>query len=218
MKISIQPNTMLRTLIVLLFLFLSTQTFAQRRGGHFEIGPMFNLEYSTIYVNTGELVITNTGEVKEEWKDSGYDTNFSGGVYGMYYFESRIALGAELYYDKITSTEFGSENYYTSITFLPFINLNFIESVENLYFGAGGGVSFIQETPEYGSEVDPEDIREITIPLKLSASYRFKNRITFETGVHGEILGVVKDLARRNSFFVGVKIPINRILTDARYL
>lgn len=209
---------MLRKLVVTLFLFLSIQSFAQRRGSHFEIGPMFNLEYSTIYVNTGELVITNSGNVQEEWKDSGYETNFSGGVYGMYYFDSRIALGAELYYDKITSTDFGSENYYTSITFLPFVNLNFLERIENLYFGAGGGVSFIQQSPEYGPEVDPEDIREITIPLKLSASYRFKNRITLETGVHGEILTAVKDLAKRNSFFLGVKIPVNRIFTNSKYL
>lgn len=209
---------MLRKLIIIFIVVWSIQSHAQRRNGVFEIGPMVNFEYSTLFVNTGELVIDNYGKVKEEWENTGYESNFSGGIYAMYYFyESRVGVGAELYYDKVSSTEFGEENYYNSITFLPFINLNIIEKLENLYFGAGGGVSFIQNSPEYGPEVNSEDIRDITIPLKLSASYRFRNRVTIETGVHGEILEAVKDLVLRNSFFVGVKIPVNRIIGNYRY-
>ncbi|MDR5591221.1 hypothetical protein [Christiangramia sp. SM2212] len=207
---------MFRKLLISSILLLSIQSNAQR-WGDFEIGPMVNFEYTSLIVSSGQKSINNQGRIEEDWNATGYESNFSAGLYTMFFIQERVGVGAELYYDKTTSTDFGEENYYTSVTFLPFVNINFIESIPGLYFGAGGGISLIQDSPDYMDLFEEEEIQDIALIGKLSATYRFRNIITIETGIHGDVLEVVKDRVKRNSFFLGVKIPLNRILIDYRY-
>ena len=101
------------------------------------------------------------------------------------------------------------------MTFMPYVNFDPFNQIENVLFGAGIGASFIQNAPDYGNVLE-EDIRVITIPAKLSVSYRVRNQFTFEISAQAEVLEVVKDQVRRNSILLGFKIPFNRVFGNYR--
>ena len=193
--------------LIFLFLFLFSLNSFSQRYRDYEIGPMFNYEHTTLYAANGLL------NDKEEggFSTSGFEPNYAVGIYGIYYFKPKMGLGAEIYFQRTTSTGLPSGEYYNSFTFLPYINVDPFRQIRNLYFGGGVGVALIQEVPDYGGRVKEEDVRVITIPLKLSASYRIRNHITFELGAQAEIVEVVADNARRMAFFAGIKIPLNRL-------
>ena len=94
---------------------------------------------------------------------------------------------------------------------MPYVNVDPFRYIKNWHFGGGVGVAFIQEVPDYRGAVLEEDVRVITIPLKLSTSYRIRNHITFELGAQAEVLEVVDNNVRRMALFFGVKIPLNRL-------
>ncbi len=177
----------------------------------FEVGPMLNYQYTSLYI--ANSVLNKEGEGSS---NSGFEPNYAVGFYGMYYFKPRIGVGAELFYDRVYSTELGAENDYNSLTLIPYMNYDPFRRIRNFYVGGGIGVSFIQESPEYGSEVKEEDIRVITIPLKLSISYRIRNQFTAELGGIAEITEVVDNQVRRNAIFLGIKVPVNRVFGGYR--
>ncbi|MCM8569801.1 hypothetical protein NE848_10445 [Gramella jeungdoensis] len=197
----------------LIFLF-SINTYCQqwREIREFEVGPMLNYHHTSLYVANDIFY-----DDKDGYSNSGFEPNYGLGIYGIYYLKPKIGIGAELFYDRTTSSELEDDNHYNSLTLLPYVNYDPFRRVRNLYFGAGIGVSFIQEAPEYGSVVKEEDIRVITVPVKLSASYRIRNQVTFELGIYAEIMEVVMDQVRRNALFFGMKVPLNRVFGGYRY-
>lgn len=197
---------MFKKLSFLLIILFSINGYNQRYKD-FEIGPMLNYEHTSLYA-ANNVFDAGAGE---EFSNSGYEPNFAAGIYTIYYFLPRMGLGAELYYLRTSTSRLESDNYYNSITFMPYVNFDPFRQVSNFYIGFGAGVAFIQESPDYGSTVSEADIRVITIPLKLSTSYRIRNQVTFELGAQAELLEVVNDQVRRNAIFIGVKVPFNRV-------
>ena len=189
------------------FLFLFSISSFSQRYKDYEFGPMLNYEHTTLLVANGVL----NNEEGSGHSTSGFEPNYAAGLYAIYYFRPKLGLGAELYFQRTTSTELPSGEYYNSLTFMPYVNVDPFRHLRNLHFGGGVGVAFIQEVPDYRGTVREEDVRVITIPLKLSTSYRIRNHITFELGAQAEILEVVADNVRRMAFFAGIKIPINRL-------
>lgn len=202
---------MLKKLLYCIIFLISITGYGQYFS-EFEVGPMLNYQRTSLYIDNS--VFSDAGE--EGFSNSGFQSNYAVGVYAIYYLKPRIGIGAELYYDKTSSTVLGNENHYNSLTFMPYLNYDPFRQVRNFYFGGGVGVSFIQESPEYGSEVKEEDVRVITIPVKLSVSYRVRNQFTFELGANLEVQEVVKDVVRRNAVYFGIKIPVNRVFGQYR--
>lgn len=205
---------MRKKLFYCLIILFSINTYSQqwREIREFEVGPMFNYHHTSLYV-ANDLF---NGSNQDGYSNSGFEPNYGLGVYGIYYLKPKIGIGAELFYDRNTSSELEEDNHYNSLTFLPYVNYDPFRRVRNLYFGAGIGVSFIQEAPEYGTAVKEEDIRVITVPVKLSASYRIRNQVTIEAGIYAEVMEVVADRVRRNALFFGMKVPLNRVFGGYR--
>lgn len=197
---------MIKKLFFLLIILFSIHSYSQRYRDY-EIGPMLNYEHTSLYV-ADDVFGNGDGE---GYSMSGFEPNFGAGVYFIYYLWPKTGLGAELFYQKTTSSELQSDNYYNSLTFMPYVNFDPFRQIENWYFGAGVGASFIQESPDYGSSVKEEDVRVITMPVKLTTSYRIRNRITFELGAQAELFEVVKDQVRRTAVYFGIKVPFNRV-------
>ncbi|MBT8296600.1 MAG: hypothetical protein KJO51_09300 [Gramella sp.] len=193
-----------KLLFILLFLF--TLSSYSQRYRDYEIGPMLNYEHTSLYVSND---VFNSGEGGSSI--SGFEPSYGAGLYFIYYFKPKLGLGTELYFQRTTSSELESGEYYNSVTFMPYVNIDPFRQISGWYFGAGLGLAFIQEAPDYGSSVKEEDIRVITIPLKLSTTYRIRNRASFELGAQTELFEVVNDQVRRVALFLGVKIPLNRV-------
>ncbi|GAA4311230.1 hypothetical protein GCM10023115_33210 [Pontixanthobacter gangjinensis] len=197
---------MIRKLFLLYILLFSISSYGQRYKDY-EIGPMFNYEHTTLLVADGVL----NNKEGDRHSASGFEPNYAAGLYAIYYFRPKLGLGAELYFQRTTSAELPSGEYYNSITFMPYVNVDPFRQISNLHFGGGVGLAFIQELPDYRGKVLEEDVRVITVPLKLSTSYRIRNHITFELGGQVELLEVVADNVRRMAFFAGIKVPLNRL-------
>lgn len=193
--------------LLFFIIFLFTINATSQRYKDYEIGPMVNYEHTTLYASNSIFV----GSEGDDKGFSGFEPSYAAGVYFIYYFKPKIGLGAELYFQRTASTEFASDQFYNSITFMPYANFDPFRHIENWYFGAGIGAAFIQESPDYGARVAEEDIRVITLPIKISTSYRIRNHITFELGAQTEITEVVNDNARRVAVFLGIKVPLNRL-------
>lgn len=191
---------------VYLILLISVSSYSQQYKD-FEVGPMLNYEHTSLYA--ANSVFNASGN--DEFSNTGFEPNFAAGIYTIYYFSTKFGLGAELYYLKTSTSRLDNDNYYNSITFMPYVNFDPFRRIKNFYFGVGAGAAFIQESPDYGTNVSEADIRVITIPLKLSTSYRIRNQVTFELGAQAELLEVVDDHVRRNAIFLGVKVPFNRV-------
>ncbi len=204
---------MKKSLIGLIFLF-SLNSYSQywTEIREYEVGPMLNFHYTSLYTANGLL------NDKEEggFSNAGYEPNFALGIYAIYYPKSNIGFGAELFYDRTSAKELERDEHYNSLTFLAYINFDPFRRIKNIYFGAGIGASFIQEAPDFGNLVLEEDIRVITVPVKLSASYRFRNQATVEIGGYVEATEVVIEQVRRNAIFLGLKIPMNRVFGGYR--
>ncbi|MGA8852805.1 MAG: outer membrane beta-barrel protein [Christiangramia sp.] len=195
-----------KNLVFCCILLFTLNSFSQRYRDY-EVGPMLNYEHTSLYVANNVF----NGADAEGFANSGFEPNFAAGVYGIYYFRPKMGLGAELYFQRTTSSELKEGEYYNSLTFMPYINFDPFRQIKNIYFGAGIGAAFIQESPDYGSSVKEEDVRVITIPLRISTSYRIRNQITFEVGAQAELLEVVNGQVRRNSIYAGIKVPFNRV-------
>lgn len=202
---------MLKKLVYCFIFLVSIKGYGQYFS-EFEVGPMLNYQHTSLYVDNS--IFGEPGA--EGFSNSGFQSNYAAGVYAIYYWKPRIGIGAELYYDKTSSTLLGNENHYNSLTLMPYLNYDPFNRLRNLYFGAGAGLSFIQDAPEYGSKVKEKFVRVITIPVKLSASYRVRNQFTFELGANIEVLEVVQDIVRRNAVYFGLKIPVNRVFGQYR--
>lgn len=183
-----------------------------REIGVFEVGPMLHYQHTSFFADNAIL-----GKKEAGSSFSGFDPNYAVGVYGIYYWKPKVGVGAELYYDRVSAAQLPAEDHYNSLTFLPYINYDPFKFLRNFYFGAGIGVAFIQEEPDYGTRVRQEDIRVITVPMKLSASYRIRNQVTFELGANVELMEVVASRVRRNAVFFGMKIPLNRVFGGYRF-
>ena len=189
----------------IMFLF-SISSFSQRYKDY-EIGPMLNYEHTTLLAVNGLL----NDKEGSGYSTSGFEPNYAVGLYGIYYFKPKLGLGAELYFQRTTSTDLPGGEYYNSFVFMPYVNVDPFRQISNLHFGGGVGLAFIQELPDYGFGVKEEDVRVVTVPLKLSASYRIRNHITFELGTQVELFEVVDNKVRMMALFLGIKVPLNRL-------
>lgn len=195
---------------LLLFLLLGvTNSYAQE----FEIGPMLNLERTSFNIpDDSFIVIGGPGSGSKGSRTTGYENNFSAGIYGSYYFSERFAFSAELFYTKTTATEF--EDYaFNSINLIPYISYSLLEDIP-LFINLGGGVAYMVRTPDFNDryEVEENEIKKVDIPLKLSVSYKVKNYFLIDFGIHSSVTRVVEDKILRTAYFIGVKVPLNKFL------
>jgi hypothetical protein len=202
-------NLMCKKIILSLFIIFSIDGYTQRYRD-FEYGPMLNYEHTSLYLDN-EIFKAGEGT-----SNSGFEPNFAAGLYGVYYLWPKVGLGAELYYQRTSASDLKGNDHYNSVTIMPYVNYDPFRQVSGLYFGFGAGVAFIQEAPDFGSKVLEKDIRVVTIPVKISTSYRIRNQVTFELGAQAEVFEVVHNQVRRNGLFFGMKIPFNRIFTNYR--
>lgn len=197
--------------MIFLFIVSSFNTYAQRYRD-FEVGPLFNFEYTSLYL--AENVFNGTDA--EGSSISGFEPNYAVGVYGIYYLLPKAGFGMEIYYQRTSSEELRGNDHYNSLTVMPYVNIDPFRQIQGINFGFGIGAAFIQEAPNFGATVKEEDVRVVTIPAKLSISYRIRNQFTFEMGAQAEVFEVVKDQVRRNSLYLGVKVPFNRVFGNYR--
>ncbi|MEM7085911.1 MAG: hypothetical protein AAF489_07000 [Bacteroidota bacterium] len=201
----------MKSILLCLCLGVSLMTFSQS----FEVGPMLNLERTTFTVPTGDIVIIVGGTGGgEDTRNTGYESNIAFGGYFSYYpdggFSDRLALSTELFYNETSSTEFGDLSFST-ISLIPYVSFSFFDDFP-LFMGIGGGIAFVLDKPSFPQESFNDDIQNIDIPLKMMLAYRFEDIVTIELGVHGSVTKVVKDEVARNSYYLGVKVPLNQLL------
>ena len=168
---------------------------------------MINYEHTSLFL-AGNVF---NGSDANGTENSGFEPNFAAGVYAIYYLLPKTGFGMEIYYLRTSSQELKDNDHYNSLTVMPYVNFDPFNQIQGVYFGFGIGAAFIQESPIYGSGVREEDVRVITVPAKLSVSYRIRNQFTVEAGVQAEVFEVVKDQVRRNAIYFGLKVPVNRV-------
>lgn len=201
-----------KLLPTLLFYFYGYILFGQS----LEIGPMFNLERTTFTIPTEgfSIILGGNGGISENTRNTGRDSNIAVGGYISYYFDGgysdRFAVSAELFYNKTSSPEFG-DNSFSTISLIPYFNISFFDDFP-LFFGFGGGIAFAINTPTFEDDFTNERVKNVDIPLKLFTAYRLENIITIELGVHGSVTKIIEDIASRNSYYFGVKVPLNKLL------
>tara|TARA_B100002051_G_C16435158_1_gene486180 strand:+ start:59 stop:670 length:612 start_codon:yes stop_codon:yes gene_type:complete len=193
----------------LLILIAGTNSYSQE----FEIGPMFNLEHTSFNIpDDSFIVIGGPGTGGKGSRTTGFENNFSGGIYGSYFFSEQLALSAELFYTKTSATEFGDKSF-SSINLIPYLSYKFFEEVP-LFLNLGGGIAYMVKTPDFGDaySIEENEIKKIDIPLKFSVSYNVKDFILIDLGIHSSVTSVVEDKILRTAYFVGVKMPLNKLL------
>lgn len=201
---------MARKFIILIFCLISGYNYAQQYGREFEVGPMLNFQMTSLYANNEVF------ENSEGFSNTGFDPNYALGIYGAYYPKPKMAIGLEFYFDRYSSSLLEEDEHYNSLSLMPYFNYDPFRRVRGFYFTGGLGVSFMQEIPDYGSQVKEEDIHVITVPLKFGFTYRIRNQFTCEVGALAELLPVVDDRVRRNALYISMKVPLNRVFTGYR--
>lgn len=193
----------------LVTLFLSTCLFAQ----DWEFGPLLNYE-STTFTFPDDNTILVGGNGGRGIDNLGRESNFSFGVYATKNPIGRAFYGVELFYGRHTASETEGVTV-DAINFIPHFAFDFFDI--GLYIGAGIGVGYIintkgiDETPDgFGNG---SEIQRIDIPVRIALSYPLKNIITLEAGLRGAVTSFEKQAElKRNSFFVGIKVPLSEIL------
>src|SRR5690606_19850261 len=192
---------------LILFLFLLIAPFVSSQ--EFEIGPMFNLERTSFNVPDDSFIII--GEYGGEGsRTTGYENNFSFGIFGQLFLEERIAVAGELFYSKTTSTELKGVAF-SSINFIPYTSLSLIRNGE-LYLNLGAGVAYMVKTPDFDNQELNEKTKKIDFPIKLGVNYRFPKYLIIDVGIHSPFTKIVEDELLRTAYYLGVKIPLNQLL------
>ena len=82
--------------IILLLILIPQLSFSQE----FEIGPMFNYERTSFNIPDDSFIVV--GEYGGEGsRTTGYENNFSFGVFSQFFLEERIAIAGELFYTSL---------------------------------------------------------------------------------------------------------------------
>ncbi|MAP53493.1 hypothetical protein [Altibacter sp.] len=182
-------------------------------GQQFEVGPMVNYDRTSFNVpDSSFIVIGGPGGGSEGSRTTGFETNFSLGAYGTYYFHEHFGLAAEIYYTETSATEF-QDNVFKSLNIIPYITAELWNT--NIYLNLGGGFAYMLDTPEFEGDfsVTDEAIRTFDIPIKMAVNYRITDIITIDVGIHTSATRVVKDEITRVHHYLGIKVPLNRILS-----
>ncbi|MBP0905860.1 hypothetical protein ACFSKN_15075 [Mariniflexile gromovii] len=195
----------MKKITLLLMFLICGLSFAQE----FEIGPMFNYERTSFNIPDDSFIIV--GEYGGEGsRTTGYESNFSFGVFGQFFLEERIAIAGELFYTKTTSTEF-KDIEFTSINFIPYASLSLIRNGE-LYLNLGAGIAYMTKTPDFENEELNEKTKKFDFPIKLGLNYRFPKLLIIDVGIHSPFSRIVEDELLRTAYYLGIKIPLNQIL------
>ena len=177
----------------------------------FEIGPMFNYERTSFNIPDDSFIIV--GEFGGEGsRTTGYESNFSFGIFSQLFLEERIAIAGELFYTKTTSTEL-QDIEFTSINFIPYASLSLIRNGE-LYLNLGAGIAYMVKTPQFENEELNNKTKKIDFPIKLGVNYRFPKFIIIDVGIHSPFSRIVEDELLRTAYYMGIKIPLNQILIN----
>lgn len=174
---------------------------------------MFNYESTSFNIPDDSYIII--GEYGGEGsRTTGYEGNFSVGVFSQIFLEERVAIAGELFYTKTTSTEL-KDIEFTSINFIPYASLSLIRNGE-LYLNLGAGVAYMVKTPDFQDEELNDRIKKIDIPIKLGASYRFPKFAIIDIGIHSSVTRVIEDELLRTAYYIGLKIPLNQLLNKSK--
>ncbi len=197
--------------IIIFFLFISTSIFSQ----DWEIGSILAYERTTFnFPDDNTIIIGGPGGRASD--DLGRESNFSFGAYAVKYPTELAFYGAELFYGRHTAAR-APGIAVDGISFIPHFGLDFFDI--GIFLGGGIGVGYIlnvdgiDETADDGFGNSP-DTQRIDIPIRASISYRIKNVLTIEAGVRSSLTSFEKqEELKRNSFFAGVRVPLNQFFS-----
>jgi hypothetical protein len=193
--------------ITLLLLLISQLSFSQE----FEIGPMFNYERTSFNITDDSFIVV--GEFGGEGsRTTGYESNFSFGIFSQFFLEERIAIAGELFYTKTTSTELNNVEF-TSINFIPYASLSLIKNRE-FYLNLGAGIAYMTKTPDFENEELNEKTKKVDFPIKLGLNYRFPKLLIIDVGIHSPFSRIIEDELLRTAYYIGIKIPLNQIINE----
>lgn len=190
-------------------LFFSTAIFSQ----DWEFGPLLNYESTTFTFPDDNTIIVG-GNGGRGIDNLGRESNFSFGVYATRNPIGNGFYGAELFYGRHTAAETEGVTV-DALNFIPHFAFDVFDI--GLYIGAGIGVGYIINTE--GIDESPDgfgngpEIQRIDFPIRIALSYPLKDIITVEAGIRGSLTSFEKQAElKRNSFFVGIKVPLSHIL------
>ncbi|WP_034258591.1 outer membrane beta-barrel protein [Altibacter lentus] len=197
----------------LLIFFLCSLFSIPAMAQQLEVGPMVNYDRTSFNIpDSSFIVIGGPGGGSEGSRTTGFETNYSVGAYGTYYFHEHFGIAGELYYTETSATEF-DDNVFKSLNFIPYITAELWNT--NIYLNLGGGFAYMLDTSMFDGDynVNEEDIQSFDIPIKMAVNYRITDIITIDLGIHTSATRVVKDDITRVHHYLGIKVPLNRILS-----
>ncbi len=191
--------------IIMILLLLGTVSYSQE----FEIGPMLNFERTSFNIPDASFIMI--GDYGGEGsRTTGYENNFSFGIFGQFFMEERVAVAGELFYTKTTSAELEGIEF-TSINLIPYASLSLIKN-EELYLNLGAGIAYMVKTPQFENADLNRKTRKMDFPIKLGLNYRFPKLVIIDLGIHSPFSRIVEDELLRTAYYLGIKIPLNQIL------
>lgn len=195
----------MKKFVFIILLFFCGLSYSQE----FEIGPMFNYERTSFNIPDDSFIII--GDFGGEGsRTTGYESNFSFGIFSQLFLEERIAIAGELFFSKTTSTELRDIEF-TSINFIPYASLSLIRNGE-LYLNLGAGIAYMVKTPDFENEDLNNKTKKIDFPIKLGVNYRFPKFVIIDVGIHSPFSRIVEDELLRTAYYIGLKIPLNQIV------
>ncbi len=165
-----------------------------------------------IHISNGTLMKSN-GKVYKNFtgnsyaKDAtGYASDFSIGLYNIFYDEDKINLGLEFFYDRTSSKQFPNSKY-SALNLAAYMNYNAHKISPRLFFDMGFGLGYITNHQESKSN---NEIKA-DIFIKLGCSYNIHKGVYIEFGGYPSITEIVDNYISRRRYYFGMKIALDGI-------
>lgn len=190
-------NKITLTFICCIFSLFLTQ--AQENN----FGILFNVESTTLTVDTGETVINYDGTSGQRTENLGRKVNFSAGVYGTINLQDNTNIAIELFYNRTSAKDVPNATF-DALNLVPYIDIDYFDI--NLYFNVGAGMGYMINKPDFNDEsITTEDFDFFG---KFALAYKFDDLGRIEAGFNLPFTEVINDNISRSKYYIGVKFPI----------
>lgn len=88
-----------------LLLVMSLFVYSFNSCAQLSYGLMYSLTNTTFNIATGDISLSQNGEINVHTKSTGYALNHAIGIYGLIKLDDTKTFGLELFYDKTTSLD-----------------------------------------------------------------------------------------------------------------